>query len=145
MICLESLILRDSGTQSSFGTWFVLRWSEPRKAKSARNPLAILRSLQQVVAMVVNTDSSNHEAKQEADRDPKRLSERDSLLCVQAPLYIILTLFGFHLMGVAFDLGSPVSFKWNSLLTTSFSKYGFGLKCCRKNKRGKCIFKWDEK
>ena len=35
-------------------------------------------------AMLVNARSSNHEPNQEADRDPKRLSERDSFLCEQA-------------------------------------------------------------
>ena len=34
--------------------------------------------------MFVNARSSNHEPYQEADRDPKRLSERVSLLCEQA-------------------------------------------------------------
>ena len=34
--------------------------------------------------MLVNARSSNHEPNQEADRDPKRLSERDLLLCEQA-------------------------------------------------------------
>ena len=40
-------------------------------------------------AMLVNarTCSSNHEPNQEADRDPKRLPERDSFLCEQA-LYL---------------------------------------------------------
>ena len=36
------------------------------------------------VAMLVNAHSSNHEPNQEADRDPKRLSERESLLCEPA-------------------------------------------------------------
>ena len=35
-------------------------------------------------AMLVNARSSNHEPNQEADRDAKRLSERDSFLCEQA-------------------------------------------------------------
>ena len=35
-------------------------------------------------AMLVNAHSSNHEPNQEADRDPKRLSEHDSFLCEQA-------------------------------------------------------------
>ena len=34
--------------------------------------------------MHVNARSSNHEPNQEADRNPKRLSERDSFLCEQA-------------------------------------------------------------
>ena len=32
--------------------------------------------------MLVNAHSSNHEPNQEADRDPKQLSERNSLLCL---------------------------------------------------------------
>ena len=35
-------------------------------------------------AMLVNARSSNHDPNHEADRDPKRLSERDSFLCEQA-------------------------------------------------------------
>ena len=30
----------------------------------------------------------------------------------------------FHCIGVDFDEGSPVSFRWNSLDITSLSKYG---------------------
>ena len=36
------------------------------------------------VAVLVNAHNSNHKPNQEADRDPKRLSERDSFLCEQA-------------------------------------------------------------
>ena len=48
------------------------------------------------VAMLVNARSSNPEPNQEADRNPKRLSERDSLLfekahCVIPPLTIMAT------------------------------------------------------
>ena len=35
-------------------------------------------------AMLVDAHSSNHEPNQEADRDQKWLSERDSFLCEQA-------------------------------------------------------------
>ena len=34
-----------------------------------------------VFAMHVNARSSNHDPNHEVDRDPKRLSERDSFLC----------------------------------------------------------------
>ena len=54
-----------------------------RKAKSTRNPLAIVHSLQLAVAILVNTRSSNPETNVEADRDLKWLSENDSLLCEQ--------------------------------------------------------------
>ena len=39
-----------------------------------------VRDQETAVAMLVNAGSSNHEPNQEADRDPKRLSESDSLL-----------------------------------------------------------------
>lgn len=34
----------------------------------------------------------------------------------------------FHLISVDFEDGSPLSFKWNSLESTLFSKYGFSSK-----------------
>jgi len=34
----------------------------------------------------------------------------------------------FHEMGVDFDDGSPVSFRWNSFVMLLFSKYGFSSK-----------------
>ena len=46
--------------------------------------MQILFVIGKAVAMLVNAQSSNHEPNQEADRDPKRLSERDSLVCEQA-------------------------------------------------------------
>ena len=75
-----------SSSQSSFRMWFVRvhHASELMKAKSTRNPLAIVHSLQLVVAILVNARSSYHEPNQEADHDLKRLSERDLLLCEQA-------------------------------------------------------------
>ena len=56
-----------------------------------RNRITILPRSAQIlfvigtaVAMLVNARSSNHRPNQEVDRDPKRLSERDSFLCEQA-------------------------------------------------------------
>ena len=43
--------------------------------------------------MLVNARSSIHEPNQEVDRDLKRLSDRDSLLCEQAPYHHIDTHF----------------------------------------------------
>ena len=82
----------DMWTQSSFGTWFVrvhfgnMRWSHAWVNLRSRNIILprsaqILFVIGTVVAMLVNARHSNHEPNQEADRDPKRLSERDSLLC----------------------------------------------------------------
>lgn len=39
-----------------------------------------------------------------------------------------LTFPDFHLISVDFEDGSPLSFKWNSLERTLFSKYGFSSK-----------------
>ena len=39
------------------------------------------------VAMLVNARSSNHEPNREADRNPKQLSECNSLLCEEAHVY----------------------------------------------------------
>ena len=84
--------------QSSFGTWFVhahfgnARWSHAWVkgsigAVGTKYWLSVRRScswsgrwLQCLWMHVVRL----HEPNQEADRDPKRLSERDSLLCEQA-------------------------------------------------------------
>ena len=44
----------------------------------------ILFAIGTAVAMLVNAHSSNYKPNQEADRDPKRLLEHDSLLCEQA-------------------------------------------------------------
>ena len=44
----------------------------------------ILIVIGKAFAMHVNAHSSNHKSNQEADRDPKRLSERDLFLCEQA-------------------------------------------------------------
>ena len=91
----------DSGemwTQSSFGTWFVrvhfgnVRWSHAwvnQRRLHSRNKILprsaqILFVIRTAFAMHVNARSSNHQPNQEADRDPKRLSERDSFLCEQA-------------------------------------------------------------
>ena len=85
----------DMWTQSSFRTWFVLvhfgnvRWNHAWVSQRSRNKILphsaqILFVIGTAVAMLVNARSSNHEPNQEADRDPKRLSERDSLLCEQA-------------------------------------------------------------
>jgi len=41
------------------------------------------------------------------------------------------TLPAFHEMGVDFDDGSPVSFRWNSFVMQLFSKYGFSSKYCK--------------
>ena len=95
MIHLESLILstceckalseRDScmrilemhvealhGTIRAVGTKII-----PRSAQ-------ILFVIQTAFAMLLNAHSSDHEPNQKADRDPKRLSERDSLHCERA-------------------------------------------------------------
>ena len=78
-------------TQSSFGTWFVCvhlgnaRWShawvKQRWLHSGNKILPcsgqILIVIGKAFAMHVNAHSSNHEA----DRDLKRLLERDSFLC----------------------------------------------------------------
>ena len=45
------------------------------------------------VAMLVNARSSNCEPNQEVDRDPKRLSERNSLLCGHALITFITCLW----------------------------------------------------
>lgn len=37
----------------------------------------------------------------------------------------------FHLISVDFEDGSPLSFRWNSLERTLFSKYGFSSKYCK--------------
>ena len=52
-----------------------------------------------VVAMLVNAHSSNHEPNQEADRNPKQLSERDSFLCNQALYLLALLRCANHLLG----------------------------------------------
>ena len=69
----------DLWMQSSFGTWFDPLWTGPLP-----HSVQILFVIRTVVAMLVNAHSSNHEPNQEADRDPKPLSECDSLLCEQA-------------------------------------------------------------
>ena len=88
----------DLWTQSSFRTWFVRvhfgngRWSHalvnqrglPSRNKILPRSAQILFVIGTVFAMLVNARSSNHEPNQEADRDPKRLSERDLFLCEQA-------------------------------------------------------------
>ena len=79
----------DMWTQSSFGTWFVranfgnARWSHAWVNLRSRNKILprsaqILFVIGTAFAMLVNARSSNHEPNQEADRDPKRLSECDS-------------------------------------------------------------------
>ena len=52
--------------------------------------------------MLVNTHSSNQEPNQEADRDPIWLSERDSLLCEQAPCLFGV---GWYRTGFKYPLG----------------------------------------
>ena len=85
----------DLWMQSSFGKWFVHAhfgsacwshaWVNQRGLRSRNKILPrsaqILIVIGNVFAMHVNTRSSNHEPYHEADRDPKRLSERDSFLC----------------------------------------------------------------
>ena len=86
--------------QSSFGTRFVrvhfgnarwsLAWVNQRGLRSRNKILPrsaqILFVIGTAFTTLVNTHtcSSNHEPNHEADRDPKRLSERDSFLCEQA-------------------------------------------------------------
>ena len=97
----------DMWTQSSFGTWFVrahfgnARWSHAwvnQCGLHSRNqiiPLSaqILFVIGTAFAMLVNARSLNHYPNHEADRDPKRLSERDSLLCEQAHSITHLQMF----------------------------------------------------
>ena len=77
----------DVWTQSSFGTWYVraqfrnVCWSRNKILSRSAQILFVIGT---AVAMLVNAGSSNHEPNQEADRDPKWLSECDSLLCEQA-------------------------------------------------------------
>ena len=89
-------------TQSSFETWSVrvhfgnARWSHAWvNHRGLRSRSKILpRSAQipivigKVFVMHVNARSSNHDPNHEADRDPKRLSERDSFFCEQAQTYM---------------------------------------------------------
>ena len=85
----------DLKTQSSFWMWFVhahfgnVRYSHAWVNMRSRNNILprsaqILFVIGTAVAMLVNERSSNHEPNQEADCDPNRLSEHDSLLCEQA-------------------------------------------------------------
>ena len=97
VIHVESLILR-TWMQSSFGTWFMrahfgnARWSHAwvnHRGLRSRNKILprsaqILFVIGTTFGMLVNAHSSNHEPNQEADRNPKWLSERDSFLCEQA-------------------------------------------------------------
>ena len=91
----------DMWTQSSFGTWYVrahffgnAHWSHAwvnQRGLCSRNKILpcsaqILFMIGTAFAVLVNARSSNHEPNQEADRDPKRLSERNSFLCEQALL-----------------------------------------------------------
>ena len=104
----------DLWTQSSFGMWFVLcapevsciiiwyvclhfgnaHWSHAwvkgsisavgtKLPRSVQIPFVIGTG----VAMLANVRTSNHEPIQEADCDPKRLSERVSLLCELQALF----------------------------------------------------------
>ena len=116
----------DSGemwTQSSLETWFVrvhfvnyARWSHAwfnQRGLRSRNKILprsaqILFVIGTAFAMLVNAYSSNHEPNQEADRDPKRLSEHDSFLCEQAhsrgAARFCLTRGGTVLLGNNFQL-----------------------------------------
>ena len=81
----------DLRMQSYFGTWFLHGhfWSHVHVWVNLRNKILprsgqILFMIGMAFAILVSARSSNHEPNQEADRDPKQLSERDSLLCEQA-------------------------------------------------------------
>ena len=85
----------DLWKHSSFGTWFMhvhfgnAHWSHARVNQQSRNTILprsaqILFVIGTVIALLVSAQSSNHKPNQEADHDPKRFLERDSLLCEQA-------------------------------------------------------------
>ena len=100
----------DMWTQSSFGTWFVranfgnARWSHAWVNLCSRNKILprsarILFVIGTAFAMLVNARSSNHEPNQEADRDLKRLSERDSTVnrsFVNKPTVPLRTIRAMH-------------------------------------------------
>ena len=97
----------DLWTQSSFGTWFVYvrfgnaRWSHAWVNQRSRNKILpcsaqILFVIGMAVAMLMNVHSLNHEPNQEVDRDPRRLSDLDSLL-VNRPMALPLKISDFGL------------------------------------------------
>ena len=91
MIRLESLILRICERRALSERDSCMRILEMH-AEPMRGSICtvgtkcaqILFVIGTAVTMLVNARSSNHKPNQEADHDPKRLAERDSLLCEQA-------------------------------------------------------------
>ena len=84
MICLKSLILRTCERKALSKRDLCVRILDARWSYYVHRSVQILFMINMAFAMLVKAHSSNHEPNQEAVRDPKWLSEHDSLLCEQA-------------------------------------------------------------
>ena len=82
--CVRLLEMRTEAMHGSISADCAVGLTYYSKNKILPCSAQLLIVIGKAFAMHVNARSSNHEPNQEADRDPKRLSERDSILCEQA-------------------------------------------------------------